>query len=575
MSYSDSHHGSHGYDDMSSAMHLGRFNDFYSQRGYVQQQPHPERFGLDDTQPEEYASHSLHPIPIPSRQESLHLDSAGTHNSAVEQQYLFNVDSHPRYSASSSMYDHNIPQPTSPHNISPQSWPSYDHAVPPASFLPSSPLNPWGGSYPTPAPYPPPRLSPPAVSHPSGALQHSASRRLTLAGSLDPETGIFYRTPEHPRLRTAQACEKCRARKAKCTGECPCGRCASRGLVCEYAKEGRVRGPNKPKPKGSSIEESRNLTRRRSPSAPRISQPRENPVGLSFADDEKREHRSNRPRPPNLELDSSSNLTRLEGPHSADAMWGGGRGMRQNEEDQARSLKPPTIRPLGWPGPASKRDQDPSSLSIGYKMLPNLQANLSMPSMSPSDANHSFDHMSAFSSSNPLGHGHAHNQGLSLSEAAYFQQHQRLGDDNRGHGSDAGSLSNPQSAVSMTFNSPHISSVESPPTPASSMAHFSREGEHLDQFALSLPPDLDPQAHRDLHTAGAQALDPVWADLRSNTEFDSGHAEVRNRQYRSSPEEKNNGGTEHTAVGDSYSTVGQLSAISHASPNALNGYSLL
>ena len=39
--------------------------------------------------------------------------------------------------------------------------------------------------------------------------------RLTLAGSLDPATGIFYRTPEHPRLRTAQACEKCRTRKAK------------------------------------------------------------------------------------------------------------------------------------------------------------------------------------------------------------------------------------------------------------------------------------------------------------------------------------------------------------------------
>jgi hypothetical protein len=39
--------------------------------------------------------------------------------------------------------------------------------------------------------------------------------RWTLAGSLDPTTGIFYRTPEHPRLRTAQACEKCRTRKAK------------------------------------------------------------------------------------------------------------------------------------------------------------------------------------------------------------------------------------------------------------------------------------------------------------------------------------------------------------------------
>jgi hypothetical protein len=49
---------------------------------------------------------------------------------------------------------------------------------------------------------PPPRDDPPVP-------------RITLAGSLDPTTGIFYRTPEHPRLRTAQACEKCRARKAK------------------------------------------------------------------------------------------------------------------------------------------------------------------------------------------------------------------------------------------------------------------------------------------------------------------------------------------------------------------------
>ncbi|KAJ6448599.1 hypothetical protein C8R47DRAFT_1230968 [Mycena vitilis] len=78
--------------------------------------------------------------------------------------------------------------------------------------------------------------------------------RVTLAGSLDPATGIFYRAPEHPRLRTAQACEKCRSRKAKCSGDHPCcARCLARGLVCEYAKEGRIRGPNKPKPRAGSI----------------------------------------------------------------------------------------------------------------------------------------------------------------------------------------------------------------------------------------------------------------------------------------------------------------------------------
>ena len=35
------------------------------------------------------------------------------------------------------------------------------------------------------------------------------------AGSLDPATGVFSRAADHPRIRTAQACEKCRARKAK------------------------------------------------------------------------------------------------------------------------------------------------------------------------------------------------------------------------------------------------------------------------------------------------------------------------------------------------------------------------
>jgi hypothetical protein len=90
------------------------------------------------------------------------------------------------------------------------------------------------------------------------------------AGSLDPATGVFSRAADHPRIRTAQACEKCRARKAKvclfsriytllevvtgsarikCSGEHPsCQRCLTRGLVCAYAAERRMRGPNKPKP---------------------------------------------------------------------------------------------------------------------------------------------------------------------------------------------------------------------------------------------------------------------------------------------------------------------------------------
>ncbi|KAI9450047.1 hypothetical protein BJY52DRAFT_1358207 [Lactarius psammicola] len=74
------------------------------------------------------------------------------------------------------------------------------------------------------------------------------------AGSLDPATGVFSRAADHPRIRTAQACEKCRARKAKCSGEHPsCQRCLTRGLVCAYAPERRMRGPNKPKPPHSPL----------------------------------------------------------------------------------------------------------------------------------------------------------------------------------------------------------------------------------------------------------------------------------------------------------------------------------
>ena len=95
-------------------------------------------------------------------------------------------------------------------NTPPQSWPTYEQrlAMSMASGIPVS-----YDSFPTASPYPPPRLSPPSSS--SLSLASYASRQGSLAGSLDPTTGVFYRTPDHPRLRTAQACEKCRTRKAK------------------------------------------------------------------------------------------------------------------------------------------------------------------------------------------------------------------------------------------------------------------------------------------------------------------------------------------------------------------------
>ena len=45
--------------------------------------------------------------------------------------------------------------------------------------------------------------------------QGQRSRSWGGVGSLDPATGVFSRASDHPRIRTAQACEKCRARKAK------------------------------------------------------------------------------------------------------------------------------------------------------------------------------------------------------------------------------------------------------------------------------------------------------------------------------------------------------------------------
>ncbi|KAM5542298.1 hypothetical protein V8D89_004171 [Ganoderma adspersum] len=84
-----------------------------------------------------------------------------------------------------------------------------------------------------------------ASAQPSGAAQSSWT------GSIDLTTGVFQRSVEHPRLRTAQACEKCRVRKAKCTGETPCKRCRDKELECEYAPERKMRGPNKNKRKAA------------------------------------------------------------------------------------------------------------------------------------------------------------------------------------------------------------------------------------------------------------------------------------------------------------------------------------
>jgi hypothetical protein len=68
-------------------------------------------------------------------------------------------------------------------------------------------------SQPTTAPGP----STPHEQHEDRAItvQGQRSHSWVSVGSQDPVTGAFYGTSDHPRIRTAQACEKCRARKAK------------------------------------------------------------------------------------------------------------------------------------------------------------------------------------------------------------------------------------------------------------------------------------------------------------------------------------------------------------------------
>ena len=46
------------------------------------------------------------------------------------------------------------------------------------------------------------------------------------------------------RGRVTQACEACKFRKVKCSGDCPCERCTGRGLQCIYG-ERKPRGPTK------------------------------------------------------------------------------------------------------------------------------------------------------------------------------------------------------------------------------------------------------------------------------------------------------------------------------------------
>ncbi|KAH8091373.1 hypothetical protein BXZ70DRAFT_1011186 [Cristinia sonorae] len=91
-----------------------------------------------------------------------------------------------------------------------------------------------------------PPSNPPSPPPPSWAM----------SGSLDPNTGEYKRATESTRVRTEHACEPCRRRKAKCTGERVCRRCRLRGLDCVYGEK-KTRGKNKPKPKAIDLDKAK------------------------------------------------------------------------------------------------------------------------------------------------------------------------------------------------------------------------------------------------------------------------------------------------------------------------------
>ncbi|KZT24339.1 hypothetical protein NEOLEDRAFT_1179332 [Neolentinus lepideus HHB14362 ss-1] len=204
-------------------------------------------------------------------------NALGIDNTYHPQELSLYLQAQQPYGVDQFYYSHDY---LSPLNMAPAPHPQYDVPQSPRGGQPYQPQLPppdshWaaldpnftfpgpstdirGGSLPNEQPVYPQQAFDSYVSHqpiqpqPSGSAPPAGipHEQWAMAGSLDPNNNMFYRSAEHPRLRTAQACEKCRARKAKCSGEHPtCARCVSRGLICEYASERRMRGPNKRKNK--------------------------------------------------------------------------------------------------------------------------------------------------------------------------------------------------------------------------------------------------------------------------------------------------------------------------------------
>jgi len=203
MSYSDTYQSSPLYDDLSDALQYKQYSQLNANSYSATSQKHAQHAEIPSVLPH------LSQLPPLPHQISSQGDGGGD-GSGEQHFYHRHARLHPPHDLYPAPPHLEPPSPsTTPqqHHNQPNGWPTFDHGLP-LGYPPNY------GSYPTSSPFPPPRLTPPPAHHIDGGNVHGGPR-LTLAGSLDPATGIFYRTPEHPRLRTAQACEKCRTRKAK------------------------------------------------------------------------------------------------------------------------------------------------------------------------------------------------------------------------------------------------------------------------------------------------------------------------------------------------------------------------
>ncbi|PFH48169.1 hypothetical protein AMATHDRAFT_87287 [Amanita thiersii Skay4041] len=509
------------FDDMASAQyHISR----HLQRTYHSGSYSSENYPSDSHQGV-FASNLPNQPPLVPRR---HLQPTDNAADLSDHQYLMSTNTGGLYS-STSQHPFDLPQQQQ-YVAPPQGWPSYEPAL---GFQPPSTSHHFN-PYPSSSPYPPPRLTPPPISNIPGASHQAGGPRMTLAGSLDPSTGIFYRTPEHPRLRTAQACEKCRTRKAKCSGEHPtCKRCQTRGLVCEYAKEGRVRGPNKPKSKAAgSSDDSRNHTSRakasagdesrRTPEQPSVPMP----VMDALADHDNRtihgtvpitqsragEHHSTRIRPTNLKLDISSTRFPLDNSRSGEEII---QGQEYRQHQDMKNVE-------GAMTSLSHNDQfrvsEETGTMQGSMHIPTSYQGIHVPTptgipLSLQDMNmhirHYDENRSPSTSSTASLHGHQSSCPTQPLLHPYIQGlvQQQHGDD--GHRRfDGASIPVASSPSAHTFSyEPSPSSVTaSPSVPPQVMLQFNGHNEVKSSLQLDA-------------TSAPLSLDPVWVDLRNKTDF--------------------------------------------------------